>query len=128
MPGEDEVAHDEAAEGNAVVVDFEGGAHLALHLADGGGGHLGVVRRMAVAGGEFGVEVFEVGQVDVHEAFEGAEGLHRLVAGGVVHHRGVEPLGVEVVENLRYEVGVVGGGDEAQQPVGLGKEGGEGGE
>ncbi len=55
----------DAAVGKAVVVGGQGGAFLAVHLAQGVAGHGGVVGGMAVAAGEVGEAVFVVGQVDV---------------------------------------------------------------
>jgi len=120
VAGEDEVSDDDAAEGDAVGVAFERAADLSFHFEQGLRGHLRVVRGVAVACGEVGVEVFEVGEVDVDEAFERAEGVQAFVARGVVDDDGVQAASMEVVEQGRDGVGIMGGGDESEESVGGG--------
>ena len=70
---------------------------------------------MAVEACEVGVHVFEVGEVDVDEAFEGAEGVDGFVAAAVVDHCGVEAALVDGLEEFGDAVGIVGGGDETEE-------------
>ena len=92
MAREDEVADNKTAIGAAVAVDLDARAYLTYHLPEGVCGHLGVVRSVAVSGGDGGVHVFEVGEVDVDKAFEGAECRHALVAGGIIDDSGGDCL------------------------------------
>ena len=86
---------------------------LAVHLLNGGQGHLGIVRRGAVAGGQHGVGVFEVGKPDLHQPLQLPQLLHGLIAGTVPDHRDLQPqprqgLGYRVTEMAgRHQVQVV---------------------
>lgn len=77
---EDKVSDDESAEGNTIVVHLEGRAYLALHFEDGLGGHQRIIGSVAVALGKVGIEVFDVGEVDVHDSFEGTQGVDGFIA------------------------------------------------
>ena len=69
----------------AVLPQFIG-ARLAVHLQDGPGGAVEIIRRAAVFFSQRRRNVFEVGQVDLHLSLQGAERLHPLIAAGVPHH------------------------------------------
>ena len=63
------------------------GARLPVHFQDGPGGDGKVIFGMAVAQSRGLVSIFQVGQVDLHFAFQPAQGFHLFVAPAVVHHR-----------------------------------------
>ena len=102
--GEKEVADDDAAFQDALAVHLIG-AGLADHLPDGGSGHRRVVPGGGVLFRSFLVGVFEVGQVNLHLALQGPQGLHLVVAAAVPHHR----HGQGFLQGLGHHMGVVGG-------------------
>jgi hypothetical protein len=87
--GEDEVADEEAALGDAVGVELEV-ADLAVHLVYGllvDGGIVGDAGELAA---DVGVGVFDIGHIDIDHAIEEGEGLEGVVATGVVDEGEVE--------------------------------------
>ena len=84
------MAYNHAPEGESLVVGGESGAFLIVHLAERSGGDLGVVGRMGIAGGEVGVAVFEVGQVDVDVRGDPLQDFDAVVAAGVPDNGRVE--------------------------------------
>lgn len=117
MAREDKVADYKTAVGGAVSVDFETYAYLAYHLANGCVGDIGVVWCVAVFGSELRVGVFIIGQVNVDDSFEGAQGVYAFVARGIIYKNWL--LAVVSYQFMAYgvdyfvdAVGVMGGGDE----------------
>ena len=119
LPREDEVADYHSSESEAVVVGWEAAAFLAEHLEEGLLGTPGIVGGVGIAGGEVGVHVLEIRQIDVDIRREGAERVGAVVAVGVVDGGGEEAAGVEGVEDGRDEVGVVRGGDKTEHVLRL---------
>lgn len=60
--------------------------------------------------GRLGADVFEIRQVHVHGALVGANGLHRLVAGGVPHNGQVQAALSRTPQHLAHLGAVMGGG------------------
>ena len=118
---EDEVAHDNAAVGYAVIVGGEGGAFLIVHLAEGGKCHRGIVGGVAVAQSQLRVGIFKIGQVDVDIGGEVAKGFDAVVATGVVDCGREKVAAVQFLDDGRDAVGVVGGADKANYVLGGGK-------
>ena len=67
--------------------------HLAVHLFEGAAGHFGVVFRLAEVGGHPRVPEFEIRHIDVHHPVQQAQGLHRVVAAGIVNQGQVQAAG-----------------------------------
>ena len=109
------MADEDAAIGDAVVVDLESASHLADHLADGGGGHFGIVGRVAAGGGKLGIHIFEVGKVYVDHPLEGAQSFGRLIAAAVVDHHRFDPAAVQSLDYGAHILDIMGGGDKAQE-------------
>lgn len=65
----------------------DGRPHLAEHFRDGAGCLFKIVGSMGKPPGELRGAVFQVGEVDVREAFQKAQGSGFLVAGAVVYDR-----------------------------------------
>ena len=118
---EDEVAHDNAAVGYAVIVGGEGGAFLIVHLAEGGKSHGGIVGGVAVAQCQLRVGIFKIGQIDVDIGGEVAKGFDAVVATGVVDCGREEIASVQFLDDGRDAVSVVGGADKANYVLGGGK-------
>ena len=79
------MADDDAAR-HLLVLDHRA-AHLAVHLPDGGGSRLGIVRRGGELRGQPVIAVFEVRQVDIDQPLELPQRLDRLISAAVIDHR-----------------------------------------
>ena len=85
VPREHQMPHDGAAYGEAVFIEGERSC-LANHFPNRRFRHGRVIGCAREGGGERRVGVFEIGEVDVHEALQRAERFHPLVAAAVVYH------------------------------------------
>lgn len=105
--------HDEAPARHAGRVHEER-ADLPPHLANRQAVDPRVVRRPGEAGGGIRIPVPHVGQVDIHDAVEEAQGLARLIPARVVHDREREPLRGRQRERLEDLGEEVRRGDEVE--------------
>lgn len=114
LAGEDEVADDDATEGEPGVVGGEPGAFLAVHFQESLLGAEGVVGSMGEVAGEEGIHVLEIREIDIDVGSQGLECRDIVVAVAVVNDGGEETPLMEGVDELGDAGGIVGGRDEAQ--------------
>ena len=81
------------------------------HLQNGGRCLFKVVRRLAVAGGQPGTVVFQIGQPDVHVALKGFYHLCPFVAAAVIDYGDRKP-GLYEIQGGDDRGEILGGGDE----------------
>lgn len=108
--GEDEMPDEEAAPGEAAMVEDQV-ADLSVHLLDGAAGYLGVVLGERQPAGDLRPPELEVGQVDVDDPVEDLEGRDGLVTAAVVDD-GQAEAGLGGDDERLQDLGQdVGGGD-----------------
>jgi len=84
---------------------------LTVHLGKGGGGDLGIIGCVGIGARHLGRGVFEIGQINVHQAAQHAQCLHAFVTAAVPDHGDLQ-CGTYRRERARHAVGVVRGSDE----------------
>ena len=111
MTGQQKMPDNDAG-GHHTGVIIAGFGLLPDHLSQGCPGNLRIIRRPGVPLRRFGLHVFEIGEVDVHNSLQAAEGLHALIAAAVVDNGDGEPLCPGEGYRLDDLRGIVGGGDQ----------------
>ena len=108
LSGENEVTYQHTGAQNTVLIhDVRPG--LAVHLAYGGHGDFGVVRRGGVAAGKLCVRVLEIGHIDLHKPLKHTQRLDAVIAGAVPDDGDAER---KPAQRLSYLTDIVTGRDE----------------
>lgn len=99
-------------------------AHLAIHFEEGGFGDF----RVGTSAGRvfrrrFAVAIFEIGEVDIHDAFELFEQVYFFPAAGIVYDRELESAAYPEVQCLENVGEVMGRGHEIDVMAAAGLEG-----
>ena len=95
------------------------GAGLTDHFPDSGGGRLRIVGGAGVAPGGIGFEIFQIGEVDIHQTLQTLKRLCLVIPSGIIYHG--DRKGMLLQQRLDH-VGVVGGIDEIDVVSPLGDE------
>lgn len=117
---EQQVADDDTPLKQAAFCIENGSPCLAEHLRKSGGGLFKIVSCMGISGGCVRGKVFKVGEINVHQPLQEAEGGSLLVAGGVVYHGNGQALLPGCLQGKAELGDKVGGGYEIDVDGALG--------